>query len=158
MKMQEGPTGHKPRHRTLLALGLAAYAALLACIVFWPRPVDRGLSGYLDQVLRLLHSFGAPAWVDYTLVEAAANVLLFFPAGLLLAAWLNPRWCWLAAVVGLCVSAGIEATQALLLPERYATPHDVVANGLGAALGTLAVYAWHSRSPTGRPQTRTHPD
>lgn len=155
--MQAAPAGRKPRHRPLLALGLAAYAALLACIVFWPQPVDRGMRGYLDQALGLLHSLGAPGWVGYTLVEAAANVALFLPAGLLLAAWLSPRWSWLAAVAGLCLSAGIEAAQALLLPERYATPHDVMANGLGAALGTVAVYAWRARgtrSRPGKPQQR----
>ncbi|GAA1354928.1 hypothetical protein GCM10009636_21620 [Arthrobacter koreensis] len=156
MDMQPVPAARRSR-RHLLALGLAAYAVLLAGVVFWPQPVDRGLRGYLDQALELFHSLGAPGWVDYTLVEAVANVALFFPAGLLLAARLTPRWCWLAAVVGLCVSAGIEAAQALLLPGRYATPHDVMANGLGAALGTIAVYAWRSRGTKRRPSRRQPP-
>ena len=136
---------------------MAAYGVLLACIVFWPQPVDRGMSGYLDQMLSLLDSLGAPGWADYALLESLANVVLFLPAGLLLAAWLSPRWSWLAAVAGLCVSAGIEAAQALLLPERYATPQDVMANGLGAALGTVAVYAWRARSAKDRSTSSVSP-
>lgn len=144
--MQALDQGRKRGHSLPLGLGTAAYGIVLAGIVFWPRPVDRGMRGQLDQLLGRLHALGFPAWVDYPLVESLANVALFLPAGLLLAAWLGPRWSWLAAVAGLCVSVGIEAAQALLLPERYATPHDVMANGLGAALGTVAVYAWRSRS------------
>jgi glycopeptide antibiotics resistance protein len=40
----------------------------------------------------------------------------------------------------MALSLLIEGTQALLLPQRVATPDDVLANTLGAMGGTLA--AW----------------
>lgn len=142
--MQRPQHGQGPRQKPLLALALLAYGVILAFIVFWPRPVDRNLSGELARLLDLLHSAGVPAWINYELVEFSANVVLFLPAGLLLAAWLSPRWAWLAAVAGVCCSAAIETGQALLIAGRYGTAQDVIANGLGAALGTVMVYLWRA--------------
>lgn len=131
--------------RSLLAAASLLYVGTLCAIVFHPTPVDRGGAGAaLQRLLDLLHTAGIPTWVDYGFMEGAANVVLFFPLGLLLGAWLAPRWTWLAAVVGFLLSAAVETGQALLLPERFATPQDVIANSLGAALGTVAVYAWRT--------------
>lgn len=142
--------------RALLGIALASYGALLVAIVFWPKPVDRGFSSQLGRFLDGIHSLGVPSWVDYGMVESAANVLLFFPEGLLLAAWLSLRWAWCAAAAGIVCSAAIEAGQSLLLPERFGTPQDVIANGLGAALGTIVVYAFRVRRLQPATQTQ-HP-
>ena len=143
----DGPVpGTGSRFRPWLAAASALYLGALSAIVFSPAPVDRGAAGTsLHRFLELLHTAGIPLWVDYGLIETAANVLLFVPLGILVGAWLRPRWTWLAAGVGICLSAGVEAGQSLLLPERFATPEDVVANSLGAALGTIAVYAYRDR-------------
>ncbi|MCQ1987800.1 VanZ family protein [Arthrobacter sp. zg-Y844] len=133
------------RRRRLLAGLFLLYIGVVALIAFWPSPVDAGSAGTLRAVLTALHSRGVPEWVDYTLVESAANVALFIPFGVLAAAYLTDRFAWLAAVVGMAASCAIEAGQHVFLPARYATVHDVIANSLGAALGTLAVYASRSR-------------
>ncbi|WP_312180576.1 VanZ family protein [Arthrobacter sp.] len=143
--MDRPERGTKSRLRPWLAAASALYFGALSAIVFAPSPVDRGGAGAaLQRFLDLLHTAGIPRWVDYGLVEAAANVVLFVPLGLLVGAWLSPRWTWLAALAGFCLSAGVETGQALLLPERFATPQDVMANTLGAALGTVAVYAFNT--------------
>lgn len=118
---------------------------MLALIVFWPSPVDQGSAGTLAAVLRKLHGLGLPGWINYSFVENQANVLLFVPFGLLAAAWLPERRIWWAAAGGIVASCLIEATQALLLPNRFAMIYDVTANSLGAALGCIVVYAWRSR-------------
>lgn len=135
----------RTRQRRLLALLFAAYTGGLALIAFWPSPVDASAAGTLKSVLERLHAAGVPAWVNYALVESTANVALFLPFGFLAAAYLSERWAWLAAAAGIGVSCAIEAGQYIFLPDRFATIHDVMANSLGAVLGTLVVYAFRSR-------------
>ncbi|MCC3292059.1 VanZ family protein [Arthrobacter sp. zg-Y1110] len=132
------------RRRRLAGLFLL-YIVALALITFWPSPVDAGPAGTLRAVLAALNSRGMPGWVNYTLLESVANVVLFVPFGVLAAACLTERFAWLGAVVGMAASCAIEAGQHVFLPARYATIHDVIANSLGAALGTLVVYAFRSR-------------
>jgi glycopeptide antibiotics resistance protein len=68
--------------------------------------------------------------------EAQANVLLFVPAGFLLAVvLLSPPFAVVAGVLG---SMAIEWVQEAYLPDRVADVHDVVHNGLGAVLGAIA--------------------
>lgn len=133
------------RRRRTLAVLFLLYIGALALIAFWPSPVDEGSAGTLKSVLAALHESGVPGWVNYTLVEATANVALFLPFGVLAAAYLSERSAWLAAVAGIAVSCAIEYGQHLFLPARFATVHDVIANSLGAVLGTLMVYVWRSR-------------
>ncbi|WP_181032370.1 VanZ family protein [Arthrobacter sp. ZGTC212] len=122
------------------------YIGVLALVVFWPSPVDEGSAGTLKMILRKLHGIGVPGWINYGFVETIANVVMFIPFGVIGAAWLDKDRTWLAAAVGIAASCTIEAAQALLLPNRYATIYDVTANSLGAALGCIAVYAWRSRT------------
>ena len=113
------------------------YVVALAFIAFWPSPVDANSAGSaLRSGLRWLHEHGVPEWLNYNLVEAGANVVLFLPFGFLGALSLGPHLTWLAAVGGVGASVAIELGQHLLLTDRYATLQDVLANSLGAALGT----------------------
>jgi acetyltransferase-like isoleucine patch superfamily enzyme len=121
--------------RTLLGL----YVAALACIGFWPTPVDRPLTGFIADVLAALREHSLTAGIGYGDLEGAANVILFVPLGLLCALLLPARRWLLAAVAGLLTSASIEAVQFLLLSERQASLRDVANNTLGALLGALAV-------------------
>jgi VanZ family protein len=110
---------------------LAIYVGALAMLTLGtsPEPALRWTTAAVQHVDWL----GA---VSAAAVERAANVLLFVPAGLLLSCALRgwPR----VAVWGLCVaaSAGTELVQTVL-PGRDPTGLDVLANGLGAAVGVL---------------------
>ncbi len=133
------PSRRSARRRRFLAAVLAAYLLVLSLIAFWPSPVDEGASGFIARGLRFLHRNGMPGWFDYSLIESGANVLLFIPFGILVAASLPLRQAWLALPVGISASMCIELGQELFRPERFATPEDVLANALGAAIGTLTL-------------------
>jgi hypothetical protein len=139
------------RHRTVAAALCSVWLVAVAFIVLWPTPVDRAGGGSLRGVLRTLHTHGLPPLVSYGTVEFIANVLMFVPLGLF---WslLAPRGLrWAGPLAGLSLSLLIEGMQAVLLPQRVATPQDVLANTLGAVCGTLA--AWTLK--TGRQRYRT---
>lgn len=128
--------------RVLAALTLIAVFA----IGYWPVPVDRGVRSVLGSLLDRLAAAGAPGWIDYAHLEFGANVVMFVPLGVLIALIL-PRWeWWLAPIIGLALSLAIELGQAVLLPERFATPLDVLANTIGATIGALVVTAFRSAS------------
>lgn len=111
---------------------------LMLAIAFWPTPVDAPVDGALFAVLQWLHGAGAPVWVDYTFVEVAANVVLFVPLGGLIASVMWPSFWWASGVLGLTLSLAIELGQYLLLPHRFASASDVIANTAGATVGGLA--------------------
>lgn len=139
----------RPRRRILLALA-AGYALLLALVAFWPTPVDRPLRGTLDRLLAALHERGLPTAIDYAVVEFTANIALFVPVGLLIAAALAPRRWALAVPLGVLISAVIEGGQLLLLEQRTATGLDILANGLGTLLGALLLHALRARADRAR--------
>lgn len=94
----------------------------------------------------------------YPMTEAQANVALFVPAGFLLAiVLLNPL---VAVVLGVLGSMAIEWYQLHYLPWRVFDPHDVVHNGVGAAVGALLavpvvlLLRWHRRSRAAPPTSR----
>ncbi|MGO2654822.1 MAG: VanZ family protein [Pseudoclavibacter sp.] len=123
------------RRRWIAAALLACYVIGLAFVALWPTPVDSDVSPQLAHVLKWLHQHGIPAFFDYSFVERSANVLLFVPAGLLLALLMARHRWWLALAICVVGSCLIELGQLLLLPARYATLDDVVMNSLGALIG-----------------------
>jgi acetyltransferase-like isoleucine patch superfamily enzyme/VanZ family protein len=131
-----------------LRVTLFVYLACLACVGFWPTPVDRPLAGFLADILSFARQQPWADGIGYMEVEGAANVMLFVPLGLLAALLLPARRWWLAAATGLLTSASIEAVQFLLLSERQASLRDIANNALGALLGALAV-ALTRRMPSG---------
>jgi VanZ family protein len=128
------------RYRTVVAALCAIWVMAVAFIVLWPTPVDRAGVGWLRGVLGTLHSHGLPALVSYGTVEFAANALMFVPFGLFWFLLAPRRWRWVAPLAAVGLSVAIEVTQLVLLPQRFATPYDVVANTFGTFIGTVA--AW----------------
>lgn len=123
------------------------YSALVAVVVGWPTPVDAGAQGTLTTVLAALHDAGVPGFVDYALVERAANVLMFVPLGLLVTR-VTRRWWW-GLLVPAALSGTAELSQYLLRPERFATWTDVATNTAGAAVGVVvAVVLMRRRART----------
>lgn len=121
---------------------LTAYLGALALIAFWPRKVD---SAFISPFRRVVLHFGGDAalfWNIYNVVEVTANVLLFVPIGLLATRLLRGRGAGLKiALLGLAASTAIEVGQGLFLGGRTSSITDIVANGLGAALGALVATA-----------------
>ena len=125
---QHGGDAHRVRRVGLRLLAL--YAAALALIAFWPTPVDRGATGLLREIARVV------PLLSHDVVEFTANIALFVPLGVLLALAL-PRRRVLVLPIALVVTSAIEVGQAVFLAERTASVRDVVANTAGAALGLL---------------------
>ncbi len=116
---------------------LAFYALAVATVVFTPSPVDRPLRADLDRIIAELHERGVPAFIGYGDIEFLSNVVMFVPIGFLLALLLPGRAWPVAVVAGPLLSALIEVTQLLVLPARYATLQDVLANGVGSLCGAI---------------------
>lgn len=127
-------------------VALVVYSTLVALVVGWPSPVDAGARGSLSSTLAALHARGVPLWVDYALVERAANVAMFVPLGFMVTR-LHRRW-WFGLLVPAALSCSAELGQHLLRPERYATWADVAANTGGAALGMIAAMLLGRRAVT----------
>lgn len=138
--LPEDPLTHMPNPRFWRWV-LAVMFIPLALIAFWPSPVDQPVQGQLTEGLIFLHAHGIPAWFNYGFVEAAANVLLFVPLGVVASlAFVDKRW-WQIGVFGFLVSSCIELGQFLFLHNRFASLQDVVTNTSGAVIGALlAVY------------------
>ena len=130
------------RRRTTWLIALTvAYFVVVAAIGFWRSPVDAPIDGTISAWLFRLHRLGVPLWVNYHLIEFAANVVFFIPIGLLVALLMPLKRWYLAIAVGVLTSCTIELGQLLLLPARYASWGDIAANSFGAVLGTALAVA-----------------
>lgn len=128
--------------RWALIVLFVAYLCVVGSIVFAPVHVDSGeAGGSLREFLERGHAQGwLPGLITYESVERAANVVMFFPSGVLLGLLL-PRGAYPYIMVGGYVaSLGIESIQHMM-PNRTADVSDVLMNGTGTLLGVLAVRA-----------------
>ena len=135
MESEASPAARSTRRAALRdpRVWLAAYVVVLGAIAFWPVPVDRGASGLLASIERVL------PWLTYDVIESTANVVLFVPLGILLTLILTRRR-WVLPIA-LAATIAIEVVQAVLLPERTPAVSDVIANLVGAGIGMLATLA-----------------
>ncbi|MCX2747056.1 VanZ family protein [Arthrobacter sp. MI7-26] len=124
----------RPRLHRWVLLG---YLMILANIAFWPSPVDKPVASDLAALLDFLHRHGIPEWLNYGFVEASANVLLFAPAGLLLALTLPRKRWWQLLALGAAMSGTVELGQLLFLPHRFSSWQDILMNTLGVGIGLL---------------------
>lgn len=115
--------------------------AIIVTITMWPTPVDAPFSGTLKSLFATLHRDGVPAWVNYDLLQTSSNVLMFVPLGALIASVVWAPFWWVSGVIGLALSLTIELTQYVLLPHRFATAGDLIANTAGALIGGAIVWA-----------------
>lgn len=116
--------------RPWAAWGLGAYLLALAGVLLSPLSPE-ALVSWTTALVRddLGWSSLRQGWVEF-----AANVALFAPLGFLVTALVRRLWAGVGAA--LLVSAAAEAVQ-VLLPGRSASPRDVLANVVGAAIGAL---------------------
>lgn len=133
------------RMRRLAAVLLAVYAVAVIVVVAWPTPVDAGNHEWLTRVFKALHSRNLLMFFGYPQLEFGANVVMFVPFGLLVGVLLGrERWAW-AIALGSGVSTVIELLQFFLLPGRFGTVDDVIANTSGALIGALLARSFLAR-------------
>lgn len=127
---------------------LVPYTVALALIVWLPATAASKVTGIVFRIARYVseHS-GISLSTSYTVFEFLANIALFVPLGLLLvAAWPRSN-AWIVLLLGYSASATIELVQTLL-PSRYPTLSDVIANALGTAIGCLMARMLVARRPS----------
>lgn len=129
------------RRHPLLALFTVAYLALVGWVTLGPQPLDGEGQALLWRALRFFARHEQTSWLDYGTVEFASNVLMFVPIGLLFLLLLDLRRWWLAILLGVALTCGIEFTQQFL-PTRVADPRDLLSNSIGAAIGVLVGLVW----------------
>jgi hypothetical protein len=115
---------------------MAAYAVLVALIVFWPTAAVA--SGSVHGIWSVLDMVGL-GWIPPSAIEFVTNTIMFMPLGYL-GHTFKPRWGWRQwLVAGLAGTLTIELSQFLFLADRSAQIQDVVSNTLGAVLGYALV-------------------
>lgn len=147
--------------------GARASTALLAIVGAWitiagvaELTLFGGLGIGADPRLYLDPIEGAWGWRGIAWRPVIDNVTLFVPVGATLAAWWRrtpARTVWLAC---LALSLAVEGFQLLVPTGRIANTADVLANGLGAAvgIGLAAVTRVRSALPDAAPGDGRSPD
>ncbi|MGA1835705.1 VanZ family protein [Herbiconiux sp. 11R-BC] len=139
------PTPSRRHARPIAAGLLIAYSLVVLLIVAWPTPVDAPSHSTLLALLRAVHKLHVLMFINYAQVEFLANVAMFVPLGLLIGVLFGRHRWGFAVLICFGVSSLIETAQFFLLPGRYGTVDDVIANTLGALVGALLARAWLRR-------------
>ncbi|NLO72426.1 MAG: VanZ family protein [Porphyromonadaceae bacterium] len=123
---------------------LIPYLVSLFLITWLPGSEAERVTGIVAYTAHALERWSIPFAVGYPALEFTANIVLFLPFGL----FLRLAWPQLTLLVvslsSSAVSVLIETVQ-VLLPTRYPTVSDVIANtsggiiGYGLAIGAVAL-------------------
>ncbi|MEQ1736919.1 MAG: VanZ family protein [Rhodoglobus sp.] len=122
------------RHPILSLLTLG-YLGLVAWITLAPLP---GIQQYslLWRLAHFLERIPEAAWFTFDRLEFLANIGMFIPLGLFFVLLLGrPLW-WLALVLAVALTVGIEFAQQFIA-GRVSDPRDLAANSIGATVGVL---------------------
>jgi len=124
------------RRHPILSFATFAYLAVVGWLTLGPQPLDDEGRGLLRRVIGWLQGHEPTAWVTYSGVEFTANVLMFVPVGLFFVLLLGRRRWWLAVVLCVALTIGIETTQ-LFLVDRIPDPRDLLSNSIGGVVGVF---------------------
>lgn len=124
------------RQHPLLSVVTFVYLGVVAFITLGPQPLDEGTDSLVWRMLHFFSRFGATDWITYSLLEFWANVAMFVPVGLFFLLLLGRRRWWLAVLLGVAVTCGIEFAQQFI-PSRVSDPRDILANSTGAFIGVI---------------------
>lgn len=140
----------RPRLSLLTVLArvlLVPYTVALALIVWLPATAASKVTGVVFRIARFVSAHtDISLTTSYAVFEFLANIALFVPLGLLLVAAFPRANAWVVLLIGYSASATIELVQTLL-PSRYPTLSDVIANALGTAIGCLIARVFVRRHP-----------
>ena len=126
------------RHPILSTLTLA-YLAIVGWLTLTPSSTGFE-SGLLWRLADALGQYPATDWFTFMRLEFLANIAMFVPFGVFLVLLFGRRMWWLAIVLGVLMTAGIEFAQNFI-PSRVSDPRDLLANSVGAVVGTLLALA-----------------
>lgn len=129
--------------------GLGLCLAVVLAATLSPTPIDQGYESAIERVLSILHRNGVPEWFGYRWLEFSANIAMFVPLAYFLSLIFPTRFLWLALPLVPALSVVLETLQFFVLPARFATVNDVIANTVGGWVGVaaaaLTVAAVHAR-------------
>lgn len=131
---------------------LVPYVTVLALIVWLPESAASRVTGIVYRLARFASEHtGISMNAGYTAFEFLANIALFTPFGLLVAAAWPRTNAWWIFLLGFSASAAIELVQTMI-PGRVTALSDVIANTLGMVVGCLIarVFASAPRPATTR--------
>ncbi|KEP72979.1 hypothetical protein HR12_22155, partial [Microbacterium sp. SUBG005] len=112
--------------------GLGFCLAVVLAATLSPTPIDQGYESAIERVLSILHRNGVPQWFGYRWLEFSANIAMFVPLAYFLSLVFPTRFLWLALPLVPALSVALETLQFFVLPARFATVNDVIANTVGA--------------------------
>lgn len=126
-----------PRGWVAARVALVGYLLFVGFTVWLPAAVSSTVTGLVGVMARWVAEAGiAPYQPSAVVLEILANVALFVPVGLLLPfAWPRLR-LWQVTLAGGLLSVVIETVQGLM-PSRFPTLSDVIANTTGTFLGAV---------------------
>lgn len=135
--MDEGPQASRFRRRLTMAL-LVGYSLFVAVITLTPQMPGSGfVARVVDRVLASLQARGLFLGVDFLTIEFIGNILMFIPLGVFTAMLISQRHWWVLLFTGTLMSAFIELSQALFLPDRFPEVRDLISNSTGFAIGAI---------------------
>lgn len=125
------------RVRSVIAATFAVYLVGVARLTLWPEAFGSGTEDFVQAAIAWVRDHGLP--ITYAVVEAAANIALFVPFGVLAGFLVSRRRWWAVLAAGFATTVAIETSQLLFLPTRFASIQDVVVNTLGTGLGLMVL-------------------
>lgn len=119
----------------LLSLATFAYLGVVGWVTLTPQAEARQ-DGLLWALALVFDRHAATEWITFNLLEFVANVLLFLPFGVFFVLLFGRGRWWLAILLGIALTAGIEFAQQFI-PNRVSDVRDIVSNSMGAVIGTV---------------------
>lgn len=143
------------RHHPILTVVTFVYLGVVGWITLGPQPFDEGTDGLVWRLLNFFARHSLTDWITYSRLEFWSNVAMFVPVGLFFLLLLGRRRWWLAIVLGVLLTCGIEFVQQFL-PDRVSDPRDILANSVGAFVGVVAalIVTWPAAVLRAREQRR----
>lgn len=151
------PASRTPWYAILARITLIPYIVGVALIVWLPASMAGKVTGIAFRLARWVSAqTDIPLTTTYTVFEFAANIALFVPLGFLLAlGWPHVKG-WVIILLGYSATSTVELVQTLL-PSRYPSLSDVIANTLGTIIGLVLVRMFRS-APSPTPVRRERDD
>jgi glycopeptide antibiotics resistance protein len=119
----------------ILSIMTFAYLALVGWLTLSPVSGHTQF-GLLWDLAEFFERHQRTEWITFSMLEFAANVAMFVPIGLFFVLLFGRRQWWLAILGGVALTVVIELAQQSIA-SRVSDPRDLVANSLGAIIGTL---------------------